>query len=181
MYHEIKTERLLLRPFTPEDLEAVCQYTLDRENTRYTIWLPHRDRAETARYLETAAEDWRRDPPLSYEFAVTLDGTVIGGVSVALTEDRTAAELGWIINRRYWKRGYATEAALAARDFALRELKLRRLFAHCDAQNRDSYRLMERLGLKLEDDTGARTYEDTGETARELTYAMTIEQQENEG
>lgn len=43
MYHEIKTERLLLRPFTPEDLEAVCQYTLDRENTRYTIWLPHRD------------------------------------------------------------------------------------------------------------------------------------------
>lgn len=129
MYHEIKTERLLLRPFTPEDLEAVCQYTLDRENTRYTIWLPHRDRAETARYLETAAEDWRRDPPLSYEFAVTLDGTVIGGVSVALTEDRTTAELGWIINRRYWKRGYATEAALAARDFALRELKLRRLFS----------------------------------------------------
>ncbi len=181
MYHEIKTERLLLRPFTPEDLEAVCQYTLDGENTRYTIWLPHRDRAETARYLETAAEDWRRDPPLSYEFAVTLDGTVIGGVSVALTEDRTAAELGWIINRRYWKRGYATEAALAARDFALRELKLRRLFAHCDARTRDSYRLMERLGLKLEDDTGTRTYEDTGETARELTYAMTIEQQENEG
>ena len=51
---------------------------------------------------------------------------------------------------------------------------LTRLVAHCDARNRPSARLMERLGMTLEDAEGERTYPKTGETARELCYAMTF-------
>ena len=118
---ELKTPRLLLRPLGPKDLDAVHAYASDRENTRYMLFLPNDTLEETKAFLQGAAEDWAREEPEACEFAVVLDGEVIGAVSVALSEDRTEGEMGWILNRRYWGKGYTTEAALAVRNFAIRE------------------------------------------------------------
>ena len=91
-----------------------------------------------------------------------------------MNEEKNVGEFGWIINKQYWKKGYATEAALAIKDFAIKELKVSKLIATCDSRNSNSYKLMEKIGLGLESDNGTRTYPKNGETAKELMYSLII-------
>lgn len=172
---EIKTDRLVLRPLSINDLDTVHTYASDPENTRFMMRLPNDTKEETAQFLSNVTEEWKKASPDFYEFAITLDGKQIGAISCALNEQKDEGELGWIINKRYWKMGYAAEAAFAIKDFAINTLKIRMLTANCDSRNADSYRLMEKIGLQLESDNGTRTYPKTGETARELTYSLMID------
>lgn len=174
MYYEIKTARLLLRPLDISDLNTVHEYASDDENTRYMIRLPNRTLAETAEFLTRVTEEWQKDEPTFYEFAVVLNGLQIGAVSVYSDEQKETGELGWILNKRFHGMGYATEAALAIKDFALNTLYFKKLIAHCDYRNAPSARVMEKIGLKLESDDGVRAYSKRNETARELTYGFTF-------
>lgn len=174
MYYEIKTDRLVLRPLCLDDLETVHTYASDQENTLYMLWLPNDSLKETADFLQLVTREWEKDRPDYYEFAVVLDGLQIGAVSVYLDETRKTGELGWILHKKYWKKGIALEAALAVKDFAVNILKVTKVTANCDDRNASSYRLMEKLGLTLENDTGTRTYKKTSETAKELTYSLTV-------
>ena len=89
-----------------------------------------------------------------------------------MQEDRTEAELGWVLHRDYWRRGYVTEAALAVMKFA-RGIGVRRIFACCDSKNVASRKTMEKLGMKLVKDDGVRTNRSMGEEVRvELTYEI---------
>ncbi len=174
MYHEIKTERLLLRPLGLDDLNTAHEYAGDEENTRYMMRLPNATIAETAEFLTRVSEEWARALPMFYEFAIVTEGVHIGAISVYLDDKRETGELGWILNKKYQGRGFATEAALAVKDFARDVLRVKKLVAQCDGENAPSYRLMRRIGLKLESADGTRFYAKRNETASELTYSCTF-------
>lgn len=175
MYYEINTERLLLRPLNISDLKTVREYDSDDENTQFMCYLPNRTIQETKDFLKRVTSEWEKAEPHFYEFAVVLKGVQIGAVSVYLDEKREVGELGWILNKKFHKMGYATEAAFAIKDFALNVLHLKKIIAQCDYRNAPSYHLMEKIGLKLESDDGTRTYVKRNETAKELTYSLTVE------
>ncbi len=174
MYYEIKTERLLLRPLNISDLKTVHEYATDEANTRFMMRLPNRTIEETEEFLNLVTKEWEKTEPSFYEFAVVSNGLQIGAISVYLDERKEMGELGWIINKKYQRRGYAAEAASAIKDFAFNILHVKKLIAQCDYRNAPSYRLMEKIGMKLESDNGVRTYTKRDESARELTYYLTI-------
>ena len=174
MYTEIKTERLLLRPLDLSDLESVHEYASDKENTMYMYHLPNETIEETTRFLSSVTKEWEKDTPSFYEFAIELNSVQIGAVSVYLKDNHDSGELGWILNKKYWNNGYATEAAMALKDFALNILQVKRLTAGCDCRNTASSRVMEKIGLKLESDNVVRVYPRTNETARGLRYSLTV-------
>lgn len=175
MYYELKTERLLLRPLDISYLTTAHEYSSDVKNTKYMMFLPHQTIDETTEFLSRVTNEWKKELPSFYEFAIVLKEIHIGAVSVYLDEKREVGELGWILNKKYQKMGYALEAARAIKDFALNTLHLKKIIAQCDYRNTPSYRLMEKIGLKLESDNGIRTYIRRNETARELTYVFTVE------
>lgn len=171
---ELRTPRLILRPAALADLHTTFAYAGDPGNTRFMMFLPYRDLAETAEYLRACQEEWQKDQPDLYEFAVCLGGSHIGSVTLYMQEDRTEAELGWILHRDHWRRGYITEAAEAVMEFA-RTIGVRRVFACCDSENVPSYKTMEKLGMRLVKDDGVRQNRSMGdEIRRELTYACTL-------
>lgn len=174
MYYEIRTERLMLRPLNIDDLETVHIYASDEENTTYMFWLPNDTKEKTAEFLTMVTEEWKKKQPSFYEFAIMLNEQHIGAISIYLNEERTEGELGWIINKNYWGKGIATEAAGSIKDFSIKELKLNKLIANCDARNINSYKIMKKIGLVLENDNGTRTYPKNGEIAKELTYSLII-------
>lgn len=174
MYCELKTERLILRPLNIADLDTAHAYAADVETTAYMMWLPNNTIEETVRFLTKVTNEWDKENPNFYEFAIVLDAQHIGAISVSLNGDRTEGELGWILNKQYWGKGYAVEAAIAIRDFAIDQLKVIKLTANCDYRNINSFKLMEKIGLVLEKDAGTRIYPKTLETARELTYSLMI-------
>ncbi len=175
MYYEIKTERLLLRPLNISDLKTVHEYATDEENTRFMMRLPNRTIEETTEFLTLVTKEWEKPEPTFYEFAIVSNGLHIGAMSVHLDESQEVGELGWILNKKFQGMGFATEAASAIKDFAFNILHLKKIIARCDHRNAPSYRLMERIGMTLESDDGVRTYTKRDETARELTYCLTVD------
>lgn len=174
MFIELKTERLILRPLGIEDINTVHAYASDIENTRYMLHLPNDTIEETMDFLTQVTNEWQKAVPLFYEFAITLEGEHIGAVGVYLNEQRTEGELGWILNKKYWGKGFATEAANAVKDFAVNQLKVSTLFARCDYRNAPSSNVMKKIGLNLVKDNGVRQYPKTGEISRELVYSINI-------
>ena len=172
MFIEIKTDRLILRPLDISDLETVHIYASDNENTLYMYWLPNNTKEETTEFLDNVTLEWKKESPNYYEFAIILDGLQIGAISIALDDTKNVGELGWIINKKFWERGIATEAAFAIKEFALTSLHLEKITANCDYRNVASYNLMQKIGMTLENDTGTRTYPKNGETVQELTYSL---------
>ncbi len=168
----IQTKRLLLRPLDIADLETAYPYSTDPEITRYMMFYPHGSMEETRKFLEGVTAEWKNDEPENYEFAVMLGETHIGSVSLyVLDEERKTGELAWMLVKKYQGQGYATEAARALLEYAAQKLGMTKIIAQCDARNTASRRVMEKLGMKLLDSDGIRVYPQTGEEAKELTYA----------
>ena len=77
----LRTDRLHLRPFETEDLAAVWEYAGDQD-IRYMIFFPHESMEETARFIEAARLEVRKEKPQYYEFAMILKGRLIGAVTL---------------------------------------------------------------------------------------------------
>jgi len=168
----IQTSRLLLRPLGLSDLETAHAYAGNPENTEYMIYLPNKTKQKTKDFLQRVEDEWKKEAPQFYEFAVTLDGRHIGAVSVWISEKDGSGMLGWIIHNDYQGKGYATEAAKALADFAVNGLKLPKIVACCDYRNARSVKIMEKIGLTLESDTGVRRYRGSDEDIQELKYSL---------
>ena len=171
---QITTDRLILRPLCMADKETVDEYAGAVENTKYMFYLPNETLQATAAFLASVEAEWKKEKPDCFEFAIVFKGRQIGATSICINDEgRQKGEIGWIINKKYWNQGYASEAALALLEYAKTNLNLKSVVAHCDYRNTASYKLMEKIGMKLIDNQGTRTY-NNGETAKELTYLIEL-------
>ncbi len=147
-----KTERLLLREFSPDDFEGVHEYASDYENVKHMAFGPNTPE-DTRRYLEVQCREEREAiPRMHYNIAVeeALLHKVIGGISIHLNWRRDDGILGVIINRRYAGMGYSTEALRGVIDHAFRDLDLHRVHAVVDVCNPAMIHIFEKLGLRCE-------------------------------
>ena len=175
---ELKTKDLLLRPIRLGDEVQVHEYAGDKSITMM-FWLPNETFEETCDFVRRCDEDWQKpfEQIEDFEFAITLDGKIIGGCDCDLShsDDHSYATLGWIINKNYRGRGYASQAGAALIDFAFTNLKIDRILAQCDCKNPASFGVMKKIGMRCIDDKGTRTYPRTGITSGEFTCEITRE------
>lgn len=169
---ELKTKRLILRPMTRKYLKTTYQYSSDIENTRYMLYLPYETLEEAREQLNYYEEEWKRDNPIYYEFAILLGNEHIGEAGVDYNEDRTVMEFGWILDKNYWGKGYAVEAVQAVLQFAIEELGAKHFCAHCDSENIASRRVMEKLGMVQVDAKSGRKNRSSDEVREELTFEL---------
>ena len=164
--------KITLEPLGLKHLKTVHEYASDLENTRYMVHLPNETVEETKAFLEQKEAEWQKEVPGSYEFAVLLGDVHIGAVCAYLNENRTEAEIGWIINKKYWRKGYAVEAAKLLLEFCKKKLNIHRFIAVCDTENIGSYRVMEKLGMKRASVRDGRKNRASEELSREYKYEM---------
>ncbi|MCL2519279.1 MAG: GNAT family N-acetyltransferase [Oscillospiraceae bacterium] len=146
MMQKIETERLILRALTVDDFEAVHSYMSCFETGIYMPWGVNT--AEEARnYINLAMTEAEKNPVFHYHYAAVLKETdkLIGGCRVSCD-----GSLCWVLHRDYWKQGYGAEMGKAMMRFGFEELNQHRIFASCDTENTNSYRLMEKLGMRRE-------------------------------
>ena len=149
----LRTERLVLRAFRPDDVDAVLGWQADPQAVRYVPYGP-RDRDQVVEVLrrKVGSTALREEGDL-LELAVERadDGALIGDLLLALRSvEHETLEVGYIFATAQQGRGYATEAVRAAVDLAFAVLGARRLVARVDARNTASRALLERLGFRLE-------------------------------
>ena len=148
----LETDRLLLRPFTPEDAQQMYDnWASDPEATRFLTWKPHASVDATRNWLTYRATQYEK--PDYYGWAITLkdSGEVIGDISIVRSdEDLRMAELGWVLARKCWGQGYAPEAARAMIDHLIDTVGYHRIQAWHDVQNPKSGRAMIKSGMRYE-------------------------------
>ena len=136
----IETQRLLVRPFEERDLDALCAVLSDPETMKYIE--PPFSCERTARCLREAG---LCEPPLV--FAAEDHGGVIGHVIFHACGAPDRYEVGWVLRRDRWGRGYASEltAALIAEG---RARGLKSLLIECDPRQAATRRIAEAFGFR---------------------------------
>ncbi|GAH68145.1 unnamed protein product [marine sediment metagenome] len=148
----ITTGNLILREFIKEDWQAVHEYASDPEVVHYMDWGPNTEK-ETRDFIERAMASYGETPRCDCQFAVILQekDRLIGACGLHVSNrDHREGWIGYCFNRHYWKKGYATEAARRLLTFGFEKLKLHRIFATCDPQNRGSVSVLEKVGMRRE-------------------------------
>ena len=187
IFHELETERLILRKFREDDFPIVHEWASCPENVRYMPFGPNTE-DETRAFVNRFAARSEDGSDGHFEYIVTIKGTgtSIGSCGIGLHGD--AAEVGWILHRDFHKRGFGTEIGRALLDFGFSVLNARRITARCDSENYSSYHLMEKigmrregrfiqsrrgnriLGLELRDELSYAILKDEWETRKEIAY-----------
>ncbi len=146
---QIQTERLLLRLPTLEDGESIFQtYTNDPEVTRYLPWQPHERIEQSTEFLAGCVEAWQGENRFPYIIVEQAQGKTIGMIELRL--EGFQADVGYVLGRAYWFKGYMTEAVCAVVDWWKAQPELFRLWAMCDVENIGSIRVMEKAGMQCE-------------------------------
>ena len=148
-----QTPRLTLREFRESDAEAIQVYAGDPEVTRFTSWGPNTPEVSAA-VLAGWLQEQRSSPRTDCTLAIVRreDGVVIGGTGFGMTDWSTGtANFGYVLRQSAWGEGYATEAARAVSDWALDELGLLRLVAHCESANTASAHVLGKIGFERQE------------------------------
>lgn len=171
---EITTERLILRPHGPKYLESTHKYAADYENTKYMMALPSDSLEATKEFLIGCENEWQKEKPSFYEFAIIKDEIHIGAVSIYLNDTYDTANIGWILDSNYHGFGYASEAALALVKYAYEDLGINHFIAFCDSENLASEAVMKKIGMTRVSLSGGRKNKSSDEERKEYMYEMSI-------
>ena len=144
---ELRTERLVLRPFSFEDVDQYFEYVRDPEVSRYLVTpIPYtRRRAE-----EDVAGSILNLEARTPNFAVVLGDGLIGDLWLDINRENGVGELGFAIARGHWGKGLATEASTALIDWGFSTQSLAKIGARSDPRNRAALRVMEKLNMTRE-------------------------------
>jgi RimJ/RimL family protein N-acetyltransferase len=139
----IETDRLILRRFSDNDLLDLFEYLADPNVVKYEPYQPMS--------MQEVREELDRRIASDEMVAVVLksSGKLIGNVYLG-KRDNNALEIGFVFNKNYWNQGYARESCAALIHEAF-STGVDRIFAECDPENQNSWRLLERLGFSRTD------------------------------
>ncbi len=146
---ELRTERLLLRPPVVDDAAGVLnEYAADPEVARYMTWTPHRSVDTVRLFLQGVIERSRGGAEHSWILVSPADGRLLGMLDARIAGHR--ADIGYVLAREYWQRGYMTEAVTVVTRWLLAQPEIFRVWAVCDIENRGSARVLEKSRFQRE-------------------------------
>jgi ribosomal-protein-alanine N-acetyltransferase len=148
----IRTKRLLLREFREGDWKDIQRYAPDPKVVEFLPWGPN-TLEQTREFVTKTVAEQRAVPRDTFNLAIVLrkSGRVIGGVRIGIRSVKhRRGDIGYVLARDCWGKGYATEAARAIVAFGFTDLNLHRIYATCDVRNKASARVLEKAGMRRE-------------------------------
>ena len=145
----LETQRLRLREFIPEDVDALALILSDAETMRYYPTLF--DRAGVEEWIARNRRRYAANGQGLWAMILKSTGELIGdcGVTVQTVDGVDELEVGYHLRRDHWGCGYATEAAQACRDWAFANRKAKYVISLVRPENLASCRVAERNGMTL--------------------------------
>lgn len=144
MIEQICTDRLIMRRFNKNDYNDAYEYLSDPDVMEYIE--PPFSYEKTVKFIDSFAIE----KPRIYALVEKAGGKVIGHVIFHPYEYNNVYELGWILNKNYQGKGYASEISSALIKHSFEKLNLHRIFATAAADNVNSCNLLKKLNMHEE-------------------------------
>ncbi len=164
---KIETERIVLRPFRPDDIDPLAELLANPDFMRFSLG-PY-DRAKTAIFLNRILTWQREGVPSLFAVEFKAAPKLLGYCGFHHHQEIEDIEIGYRLHPDYWNRGLISEAARAIRDHAFRDLNLARVVSLIHPENLPSRRIAEKNGMAVENEITFRGFPT-------LIYALTREQ-----
>jgi RimJ/RimL family protein N-acetyltransferase len=148
----LETDRLLLRKWRSDDFEPFALMCADEEIMRYLRGRTF-NRLEAWNHMAALIGHWELLGYGHWAVEEKASGEFAGRIGFMNPADWPGFELGWILARKFWGKGYATEGARHALQYAFDELDKGHVISLIHPENKASIRVAERLGEKLEGKT----------------------------
>lgn len=142
----LETDRLILRMLTGDDLDAYAAMCADAEVMRFLGEGQPLSRHMAWRHLAAMIGHWHMRGYGFWAVEERATGVFAGRIGCWYPEGWPGLEVGWTLCRPFWGRGYATEGARAALQFAFEHLQQPHMISLIHPENAASIRVAERLG-----------------------------------
>ena len=151
MLKEINTQRLILREIEEKDLYDVYEYASDESVARYMPWEAHKSIEDSRNFIDNEIEKYKKNNSLNYAIVLKETNKMIGTAGCfEYKEGDKFAQVGYVINKKYWGNGLVPEAMRAIIEYLFREKDVHRIYAKHYVGNEKSGRVMQKLGMKYE-------------------------------
>lgn len=148
LYNFVEGDNLFLKLFSNDDREDFYEYTLTPGLLEMTGWFHHKNIREANKTLSKLIEN-------KNVFAIILknENKVIGHISVSEEDDeelpdKHVVEIGFVISKKYWNHGYATEAARLIINYCFNELNIDSIIGGHLENNMQSKSVLMKIGFK---------------------------------
>ena len=146
----LETERLVMRMFREDDLEQYARMCADTEVVRYLGDGQTLDRVGAWRQMAMVLGHWELRGYGPWAVEERGSGNLVGRIGFFKPEGWPDFELGWVLGREYWGKGYATEGARRALAYAFTEMGREHVISLIHPENVGSIRVAARLGERPE-------------------------------
>jgi len=172
----LETERLLLRRFVADDAQEMFEnYASDDEVTRYLTWQPYKSVDETRDWILGLIDSYEGDENYLWAIVLKDSDTLIGSIGIKITATHFRGEIGYVIGRKYWNKGFMTEALNAILEFGFKELGITRIQACHHTENIASGKVMQKAGMQYEGCLKSWAITNTGELADCEMYSRCLD------
>ncbi len=147
----LESERLVLRKLLFEDAADMFEYAKNPEVSRFLTWSPHESEEYTKAYLRYISQQYRTGS--CFDWAIVYKDTrrMIGTCGlVKVDAQNNSAEIGYVINPEYQRRGLVPEAAWEVIRFGFDVMGLERIEARYMIENTPSRKVMEKCCMSFE-------------------------------
>lgn len=142
----LESDRLVLRPFVEDDLDDYARLCADPEVMRHVGSGKTLDRAESWLSIAGILGHWQLRGYGLWAVDEKASGNFVGRIGLHYPEGWPGLEIGWRIMREHWGRGFATEGARAAANYAFETVRAEHVLSVIQPANTASIRVAEKLG-----------------------------------
>jgi [ribosomal protein S5]-alanine N-acetyltransferase len=147
----LSTPNLLLRPWTLDDAEALCSILLEPDMMKYFPPSSPSTVEKAQRYISHQLHHWEERGYGHWAIVTHADGQLAGWNGLEFLPETNETEVAYLLTRRTWGHGYATEAAQAAVAFGFGTCSLPAIIGLVHPGNTGSIRVLEKCGLAFAD------------------------------
>ncbi|CAG9621924.1 GNAT family N-acetyltransferase [Sutcliffiella rhizosphaerae] len=146
----MSTERLTLREMNKDDVGNLMEIFSDPVAMKY--YPSTKDKSQTMEWIEWTLNNYNQYGVGLWIVEDKVTGDFLGqcGLVPQEVDGEIEMEIGYLFVRSAWGNGYATEAALACKNYGFEQMKLRKIISLPDVDNVPSTKVAERIGMNIE-------------------------------
>ena len=144
------TKRLHLRKPLLSDVVAIFeQYAQDAEVSKYLTFKPHKNLGESKEFVRRCVKVWKEGTAFPWAIIRKSDQQFLGMIEI-VGIDHAGLNVGYVLAKKYWGKGYMPEALKAIINWGLAQDEIFRVWAYCDVENVASAKVLEKVGMQRE-------------------------------